>query len=110
MLVVCREDEIGEGDARGFSVTTAAGALSIVVAKRDGVIFVYENQCPHLGVNLDWIEDQFLSEDGAYLQCATHSALFRFDDGECVLGPYVGDRLTAVPFTVVDGHVSLMDS
>ncbi|MEE8263379.1 MAG: Rieske (2Fe-2S) protein, partial [Gammaproteobacteria bacterium] len=41
-----------------------------------------------------WVPDQFLDETGNLLQCATHGALFRIEDGFCVAGPCTGASLT----------------
>ena len=73
-------------------------------------VFSYLNSCPHTGGPLDWMPDQFLSLDKDYIQCATHAALFRVDDGYCVAGPCAGDRLTSVPVIVDAGEVVLLVS
>ena len=58
---------------------------------------------------LDWVPDRFMSEDGSYIMCATHGALFEIEDGDCIAGPCAGDRLTDVPVTVApDGRVVLL--
>jgi nitrite reductase/ring-hydroxylating ferredoxin subunit len=105
MTVICGFDQVKEGGAKGFSIDTNSGHESLILTKRHGQFYAYLNVCPHLGVNLDWIEDQFLSEDGQYLQCATHTAWFRFEDGVCVAGPCAGDALTSCPIAVRDGFV-----
>ena len=42
-----------------------------------------------------------------YLHCDGHGALFRVEDGVCVDGPCVGERLAPVPVRVADGMVCL---
>lgn len=103
MAVLCSADELVEGSARGL----AAGDDALIALKRDGQIFVYRNSCPHLGVELNWLEDQFLDADGAFIQCATHGALFAIDTGACIWGPCKGKSLEAIPFVVVDGQVEV---
>jgi len=49
--------------------------------------YAYENICPHLGTTLDWVEGQFFSEEGQWLMCQTHGALFKPNDGSCISGP-----------------------
>ena len=66
---------------------------------------VYVNSCPHTGVNLEWMPDRFFSADGRYLQCATHGALFRPEDGYCVGGPCTGQSLQPLVSRVEDGFV-----
>lgn len=103
MAIVCSADDLEEGGAKGI----ATGDDALVALKRDGQIFVYRNSCPHLGVELNWLEDQFLDADGAFIQCATHGALFAVDSGECVWGPCKGKYLEAIPFSVIDGVVEI---
>jgi len=67
--------------------------------------FVYENHCPHTGGPLDWLPDQFLNLDKTFIQCSTHHALFRIEDGVCVSGPCAGECLRAVNVTVYEGNV-----
>jgi nitrite reductase/ring-hydroxylating ferredoxin subunit len=37
-----------------------------------------------------------MSDDRRYLLCHQHGALYRLGDGKCVVGPCVGQSLTAV--------------
>jgi len=64
--------------------------------RQDNVLFAYWNSCPHMGIPLNWMPEKFLDLDGVFLQCSSHGALFKVDDGECVGGPCVGDRLSPV--------------
>jgi nitrite reductase/ring-hydroxylating ferredoxin subunit len=41
--------------------------------------------------------------------CSSHGALFRISDGECVLGPCLGEKLMPLLIEVRDGDVFLMD-
>jgi nitrite reductase/ring-hydroxylating ferredoxin subunit len=47
----------------------------------------YLNRCRHLPIPIDAGSRNFLSPDGEYLVCGTHGALYRRDDGYCVVGP-----------------------
>ena len=80
------------------------------VVKRDGQIYAYLNRCPHLGVELNWQEDQFLDSEGALIQCATHGALFLIEDGRCVSGPCLGEYLTPVDVSVEQGYIVVTGS
>ena len=103
MPLLCHRDDIPEDGAKGFTV----GEDNLFAVKRDGQIFLYRNSCPHLGVELNWLEDQFLDLDGALIQCATHGALFIIETGECVAGPCRGAYLQTVPFTFADGWIQI---
>jgi nitrite reductase/ring-hydroxylating ferredoxin subunit len=101
---LCRVDELEDPGSKGFTVNN----LDLFVVKHDARIYVYKNLCPHLGVNLEWQEDQFLDSDKNLIQCSTHGALFLIDNGNCVAGPCAGDKLKALPFYIKDGEIYLM--
>ena len=63
----------------------------------NGRVLAYRNQCPHTGVQMDWVMGEFFDEDGQYLICATHGAMFDPEDGKCVNGPCVNQRLISIP-------------
>lgn len=107
--VVCRLDEVPEGDARGFPLVEESDKrLGLIVVRLGTGVRVYENRCPHRGTPLDWAPDRFLDETGKYLVCSTHAALFRLEDGECVSGPCPGEFLRLRPSGVRDGWVVLL--
>ena len=86
----------------------AGGMSGILVVRRGLHVYAYLNTCPHAGSPLDWVPDQFLDLNREYIQCATHGALFRIEDGVCMYGPCAGDRLTPVPTAVEAGEVVLL--
>ena len=52
---------------------------------------------PDAGTQLDQWPNEFMTEDGRYLICSTHGAIFEQQTGICVEGPCPGaalDRLT----------------
>lgn len=99
MIRLCRLAELAAPTARGFS----CDGLSLVVVHVEGTLAVYRNSCPHLGIELNWLPDQFLDVDRRLLQCAMHGALFRPDDGRCIYGPCRGKALMPVPWRQRDG-------
>jgi nitrite reductase/ring-hydroxylating ferredoxin subunit len=54
----------------------------------------YLNLCRHLPVPLDAASREFLAD--GYLQCATHGARYRVEDGLCITGPCRGTSLIAI--------------
>jgi nitrite reductase/ring-hydroxylating ferredoxin subunit len=100
--VLCRLEEIEDGEGRGFSLGEGTEAVDIVVVREGERVYGYVNSCPHTGTPLDWTPDQFMSEDGGHILCATHGALFRIENGHCLAGPCMGDSLTAAP-VALDG-------
>ena len=103
---LCALDELKKGDARGYSTISSRGKeVSLIVVRRGEDVHVYLNHCPHTGVSLEWQPDQFFDMEGTFLQCATHGALFRPEDGYCVSGPCAGDSLQPVSAWVSEGWV-----
>lgn len=107
-IVLCRADEIGERQARGFVVGDGAVRRDVVLVRRDGVLRAYVNSCPHQGTPLETFPDKFLNEDGSLFVCSTHGARFRVEDGACVSGPCVGKALAQFASEVRDGLVVLI--
>lgn len=89
------------GGAKGFEVD----GRSLFVVHRGESLYAYRNRCPHLGVELNWLPDQFLDRDGELIQCATHGALFAIDSGRCLAGPCAGKYLQQLPCAIVDGQI-----
>ncbi|MGH8434520.1 MAG: Rieske (2Fe-2S) protein [Pseudomonas sp.] len=92
MTFLCAPEHLAEGQSRGFLLD----GLKLLAVRKDGQVYAYQNRCPHRGVPLEWLEDQFLDHSGSLIQCATHGALFLIDSGECVAGPCAGQTLDAL--------------
>ena len=93
MHLLCSSRELAEGQSRGFIVED----LNLLLVRRHGQVYAYRNRCPHRGIALEWLPDQFLDHSGSLIQCATHGALFLIENGECVAGPCAGQSLHALP-------------
>ncbi|MGV6806778.1 MAG: Rieske (2Fe-2S) protein [bacterium] len=100
-LHLCKLSDIADGESREFKL----GDQSIVVIRRADGIFAYRNVCPHLGVPLNWMPDQFLDMDKEFIICSTHGALFEIPTGHCISGPCAGDRLQSLPISIRDEAV-----
>lgn len=98
---LCAVSDIEEDTSKSF----AANDIELFAVKKDGQLYAYQNRCPHLGVELNWLEDQFLDSDNALIQCATHGALFLIEDGRCVSGPCNGQALVALPTAIRDNQL-----
>lgn len=93
--------DIPDNSSKGFS-WQGQGYFAV---NKAGKLYVYKNSCPHIGIPLEWVEDQFLDSSHTMIQCANHGALFVIETGQCVAGPCSGQKLTAVTFDVVDGYI-----
>lgn len=96
-------DQIGDGAARAFVLQMRAGRFHGFVVRRGEAAWGYVDRCPHMGLPLAQVLDNYLTPAGDLIACSWHSALFRVEDGACVGGPCVGGRLTPWPVAVEDG-------
>jgi nitrite reductase/ring-hydroxylating ferredoxin subunit len=107
VTVLCPLDALADPGAKGFTLAAAEGRREILVVRRLGHVFAYENACPHIGTPLDFLPDQFLTRDRRHLLCSTHGAMFEIASGLCIHGPCRGKSLKPVPVTIRDGQVVL---
>lgn len=104
MQALCHIDSIAEGQSLGLEHQ----GQHYFTVRKDGQLYLYRNQCPHLGCNLDWQAHQFLDDSGSLIQCCHHGALFLIDSGACIAGPCQGESLTAIPFVIQNGQLCLI--
>lgn len=98
-----------EGTSKSYTVTYGDNTLELFVIHHGGRYYAYENHCPHTGVSLNWQPDQFLDITEQHIQCATHGALFRIEDGLCEWGPCLGKQLRPLAIEARDGQLILLD-
>lgn len=102
---VAAVDELPPGTTKKFILRCNGREIEAFVLNHAGAFHAYVNRCCHIPMTMDWVENQFLSEDRQFIQCATHGALYVPATGECVDGPPLGKRLTAVPIELRDGVI-----
>jgi len=101
--LVASVGEIEHGQSKKFILRRGQRDLEALIVNYEGNHFAYMNRCPHTGITLDWVNNQFFSSDNRYLMCATHGAVFEPPSGECVWGPCFGLSLQSVPLEI-DGE------
>lgn len=104
MTILCHIDDLENDSAKSFDVDDR----TVFAVKKFDQIRVYVNSCPHIGIPLEFLPDDFLDGDKNYIVCANHGALFEIDSGECISGPCSGQALEAVPFRIEDGLIRLI--
>jgi nitrite reductase/ring-hydroxylating ferredoxin subunit len=92
----CHINEIPEQGCKEFKLAENY----FFAVKSAGVITVYYNSCPHLGLPLQWQQDQFLNHDKSLIICSTHGALFEIDTGLCIAGPCQNQSLKMADFYI----------
>ena len=103
MITLCHLDELHDNQSKGFMVE----GQPIFAVKKFNRIHVYFNRCPHLGIQLEMMPDQFLDSSHSLIMCAMHGALFRIEDGLCISGPCLDQALMAIPFEIDNQHIVL---
>ncbi|MFT5593062.1 MAG: nitrite reductase/ring-hydroxylating ferredoxin subunit [Oceanicoccus sp.] len=103
MLSLCHVNDINDNQSKGFSIE----GRSIFAVKKYNEIHVYLNSCPHLGVQLEMVPDQFLDSSRSLIMCAMHGALFRIEDGLCISGPCLEQSLKSIPFKIINQHITI---
>ena len=98
--LVASVGEIEHGQSKKFTLRRGQRDLEALIVNYEGTHFAYINRCPHTGITLDWVNNQFFSSDNRYLMCATHGAVFEPPSGECVWGPCFGLSLQNVPLEI----------
>jgi nitrite reductase/ring-hydroxylating ferredoxin subunit len=97
---IARVGEIAPGQTKKFLLDCPAGELECFVLNFAGEHHAWVNRCRHVPMSLDWVENQFFTEDGRFVQCATHGAYYLPETGECVAGPPCGRSLVRIPLRV----------
>ena len=97
--------EIEQGKSKKFTLRRGQRDLEALLVNFEGQHFAYINRCPHTGITLDWVNNQFFSSDNRYIMCATHGAVFEPPTGDCIWGPCVGLSLQSLPIEIADGQI-----
>lgn len=109
---VCDLNELKPGEFREFPIRQPERKpeempLSGFAFLQNGQPQAYVNQCPHLGVELNWMPGRFMDSDNLFIQCSTHGALFKPGTGECIAGPCQGEHLMPLDTRIEAGKVQV---
>jgi nitrite reductase/ring-hydroxylating ferredoxin subunit len=85
-----------EGDGLRFTVVLDGVSRDAFAVRFRGTVHAYLNTCRHQLQNLDFGDAHFFDERCDALVCCHHGARYRPETGECVEGPCLGARLTAL--------------
>jgi len=95
--LVARAGELSHGESKKFVLPCGGTAVEAMLINYQGNLYAYVNRCRHIGISLDWVDNQFFTDDGRYLICANHGATYEPKTGICVWGPCAGEYLHSVP-------------
>ncbi len=102
---VARIDELDPGGVKKFWLICKQYRIDAFLVNDKGQFHAYVNRCRHMPTPLDFLRDQFLSDDRRHLMCYTHGALYEFATGLCIAGPCKGEFLYRLPVTLDRGDV-----
>ncbi len=102
---IARVNELQAGSVKKFRIICRQYRVDGFLVNDHGSFHAYVNRCRHMTTPLDFIRDQFLSEDRRHLMCYTHGALYEFATGLCIAGPCKGESLYRLPVRVYRGEV-----
>jgi nitrite reductase/ring-hydroxylating ferredoxin subunit len=103
--IVAHVDEVEPGAVKKFWIICQKYRVAGLLVNDGGRFHAYVNRCRHMPTPLDFIRDQFVSEDGRYLMCYTHGALYERGTGLCISGPCEGESLYRLPVSVDQGDI-----
>ena len=107
-IKIARADDVAEGQTLKFSFVRGGKPREGFLARYQGKLVAYENQCRHLPLCLDFVNGRFFTPEGDHFICQTHNAIYEPLTGLCVRGPCEGESLKALKIEVVNGEVWLL--
>ena len=103
--VIARVADVSPGSVKKFWLICQKYRLDGFLVNDRGSFHAYVNRCRHMPTPLDFVRDEFISDDGRFLRCYTHGALYEFATGLCIDGPCKGESLYRLPVEVDGGEV-----
>lgn len=105
LLKIASHNELKNGQSKKFVIKRPDRETEAFLVKSNGRYFAYLNLCRHWMVGLDFDDNEFFSEDGEWLVCKNHGALYRPETGACEGGPCGGASLYQVPLVEKEGLI-----
>jgi naringenin degradation protein FdeD len=105
MQSICHINDVAEGEARRFLI----GVDNLILARSNGKLYAYRNECPHMNLPLTHRYNCLMDKEQKHLVCAQHEAEFAIEKGLCVKGPCIGMKLEPVSIELTDDNVLLKE-
>ena len=90
---ICKTSDLQNGQSLKFHFATGIGPEEAFLIKYRDQFHAYVNRCQHVYIPLDYDDNDFFTEEGDYLVCKNHGAVYIPDTGECACGPCDGRNL-----------------
>jgi nitrite reductase/ring-hydroxylating ferredoxin subunit len=94
--VLCRAEDIGEGDAKAVGPFEGT-RRRVFVVRRGGQLYAYWGICPHQALPMAWRTNAYLNGARDRIVCAAHGAEFEIKTGFCLIGAALGLSLRPAP-------------
>lgn len=104
-IIVCNTSDLQNNQSYKFTIPCEKFDREGFVIQREGQIFAYYNECPHIGIALDWDDNDFFLQDFSKLVCKNHGAEFVPESGACTVGPCQGTALKSIPVVIKDDQI-----
>ncbi|MCP5463899.1 MAG: Rieske (2Fe-2S) protein [Deltaproteobacteria bacterium] len=104
-ISICKDEELQNNQSKKFTIEEPRFDREAFVFKKDNTLYAYYNECPHIGLALDFDDNDFFSEDQTKLVCKNHGAEFNPCDGLCTMGPCADTSLKAISVAIEDGVI-----
>jgi nitrite reductase/ring-hydroxylating ferredoxin subunit len=95
--LVAKIGELRHGTSKKFTLQCGGATIEAMLINYQGDLYAYLNRCRHIGISLDWVDNQFFTDDKRYVICANHGATYEPTTGVCIWGPCEGESLDRVP-------------
>jgi nitrite reductase/ring-hydroxylating ferredoxin subunit len=102
---IAKIGELQPGSVKKFWLICHQYRIDGFLLNYEGRFHAYINRCRHMTTPLDFVRNQFLTEDGRRVMCMTHGALYEPESGLCIDGPCKGLSLYRLPVVVEAGEV-----
>lgn len=95
-ITICNKADLQNNQSVKFTIPCEKFDREGFVINRNGEYFAYYNECPHIGIALDWDDNDFFLQDFSKLVCKNHGAEFVPESGSCTTGPCQGTALKTI--------------
>ena len=96
---------LAPGQSAKFSLRCGSKTVEGFVVNYAGHFYAYVNRCAHVGTPVDMWPNEFFTDDGRHLICATHGAVYQPETGLCIAGPCPGAALTPLAVALEGAEV-----
>lgn len=107
---IAQSDELRRWPTKKFKFQEGPHTVEAFLVRFGERIFAYRNQCRHISLSLDWMENEFFDKSERLLMCRNHGALFEPESGLCIDGPCRGSSLFPVEIDCAEtGEIRLSE-